>query len=626
MKRPYHLIHLFSLTIALLMSVGGSSLWAASQTVIVDGLEIETIIENPSSAINDAFIVVNVKDAEEGIKYFWSNASTDTVTNMCSGLTEGVSHAVTLRWPDGREETLNLDVKAESIAEKFNGAFTPIVASVASVLLGDPFAAMGWYDNQIYNQRGGRMLNPNGTPQTKSIPFIVVWLVLGALFFTIRMKFINLRGFKHAIQLARGKFDEPDAPGEVTHFQALATAVSATVGLGNIAGVAVAISIGGAGATFWMIVAGLIGMSSKFVECTLGVKYREINADGVVSGGPMHYLKKGLAKHNLGGLGKALAALFAVLAIGASFGGGNMFQANQAFSQMSEQFPVLSGSGPYFGVVLAILVGAVIIGGIKSIARVTEKIVPFMAGIYILASLIIVGMNIGQIGYAFSEIIEGAFNPPAMRGGVIGVLIMGFRRAAFSNEAGVGSASIAHSAAKTRHPVAEGFVGLLEPFIDTVVVCTLTALVLIFSGYHEVTTAVGAKLTSEAFGSVISWFPYVLTLAIFLFAFSTMISWSYYGMKGWTYLFGQSNRSELTYKLIYLVFVVVGSSVSLGAVLDFSDMMILAMAFPNIAGMLILSGEVRSDLRIYMQKLKNNQLFSTGSNDREESTPKQASS
>jgi len=626
MKLQHQFKHLFLLATSLLLSAGGGDLCAASKMVIADGVEIETIIENPSSEINDAFVIVNVSDAEDGIKYFWSNTSTDTTSNMCSGLTEGISHTVMLRWPDGREETLNLDIQAESIAEKFNGGFTPIVGSVASVLLGDPFASMGWYDNQIYNQEGGRVLNPNGTPQTKSIPFIVVWLVLGALFFTIRMKFINLRGFRHAIQLARGKYDEPDAPGEVTHFQALATAVSATVGLGNIAGVAVAISIGGAGATFWMIVAGLIGMSSKFVECTLGVKYREINADGVVSGGPMHYLNKGLSKRNLGGLGKALAALFAVLAIGASFGGGNMFQANQAYSQMSEQFPVLSGAGPYFGVVLAILVGAVIIGGIKSIARVTEKIVPFMAGIYIVASLVIVVMNIDQIGYAFSEIIEGAFSPPAMRGGVIGVLIMGFRRAAFSNEAGVGSASIAHSAAKTRHPVAEGFVGLLEPFIDTVVVCTLTALVLIFSGYHEVTTAVGAKLTSEAFGSVISWFPYVLTLAIFLFAFSTMISWSYYGMKGWTYLFGQSNRSELTYKLIYLVFVVVGSSVSLGAVLDFSDMMILAMAFPNIAGMLILSGEVRSDLRIYMQKLKNNQLFSTGSNDREKSTQKQASS
>jgi AGCS family alanine or glycine:cation symporter len=579
---------------------------------------VQAAIENPSSEINDAFILLKVDAPENEVKYFWSNSGTDTTSNICRGLTEGIGHSVRVQFADGSSETLEIEIPAESVAEKFNGAFTPLVGSFASILLGDPFAALGLYDNQMYNNAGEPMLNPNGTAQTKSIPFIVVWLVLGALFFTFRMKFINLRGFRHAIQLARGKYDEPDAPGEVTHFQALATAVSATVGLGNIAGVAVAISIGGAGATFWMIVAGLIGMSSKFVECTLGVKYRDINADGVVSGGPMHYLKKGLAKRNLGGLGKGLAALFAVLAIGASFGGGNMFQANQAYSQMSEQFPVLSGAGPYFGVVLAILVGAVIIGGIKSIARVTEKIVPFMAGIYILASLVIVVINIDQIGYAFSEIITGAFNPPAMRGGVIGVLIMGFRRAAFSNEAGVGSASIAHSAAKTRHPVAEGFVGLLEPFIDTVVVCTLTALVLIFSGYHEVTTAVGAKLTSEAFGSVISWFPYVLTLAIFLFAFSTMISWSYYGMKGWTYLFGQSRKSELTYKLIYLVFVVVGSSVSLGAVLDFSDMMILAMAFPNIAGMLILSGEVRSDLRIYMERLKNNQLFTTSKNGQNE--------
>lgn len=579
---------------------------------------VQAAIENPSSEINDAFILLKVDAPENEVKYFWSNSGTDTTSNICRGLTEGIGHSVRVQFADGSSETLEIEIPAESVAEKFNGAFTPLVGSFASILLGDPFAALGLYDNQMYNNAGEPMLNPNGTAQTKSIPFIVVWLVLGALFFTFRMKFINLRGFRHAIQLARGKYDEPDAPGEVTHFQALATAVSATVGLGNIAGVAVAISIGGAGATFWMIVAGLIGMSSKFVECTLGVKYRDINADGVVSGGPMHYLKKGLAKRNLGGLGKGLAALFAVLAIGASFGGGNMFQANQAYSQMSEQFPVLSGAGPYFGVVLAILVGAVIIGGIKSIARVTEKIVPFMAGIYILASLVIVVINIDQIGYAFSEIITGAFNPPAMRGGVIGVLIMGFRRAAFSNEAGVGSASIAHSAAKTRHPVAEGFVGLLEPFIDTVVVCTLTALVLIFSGYHEVTTAVGAKLTSEAFGSVISWFPYVLTLAIFLFAFSTMISWSYYGMKGWTYLFGQSRKSELTYKLIYLVFVVVGSSVSLGAVLDFSDMMILAMAFPNIAGMLILSGEVRSDLRIYMERLKSNQLFTTSKNGQNE--------
>ncbi|MCF4100967.1 amino acid carrier protein [Gillisia sp. M10.2A] len=453
------------------------------------------------------------------------------------------------------------------------------------------------------------LTHPNGDPQTKDIPFIVVWLLLGALFFTFRMGFINLRGFKHSLELARGKYDDPDAPGQVTHFQALATAVSGTVGLGNIARVAVAISLGGAGATFWMIVAGLLGMSSKFVECTLGVKYRFINSEGRVFGGPMNYLRYGLEKRNQKGLGKVLAGLFAVLAIGASFGGGNMFQANQSFEQLQGQFPFLVGNGFLFGIVTAVLVGIVIIGGINSIAKVTGRIVPLMAGIYILACLAVVFINIDNIGPAFTAIFDGAFSPSALKGGVIGVLIVGFQRAAFSNEAGVGSAAIAHSAAKTNHPPSEGFVALLEPFIDTVVVCTLTALVLIFTGKHEVNGIAGAQLTSDAFGSVISWFPYVLAAAVFLFAFSTMISWSYYGMRAWTYLFGKSKKTEMIYKALFLVFVVVGASVSLGAVLDFSDMMILAMSFPNIIGLYIMSGEVRTDLRDYMRKLKAGELF-----------------
>lgn len=453
------------------------------------------------------------------------------------------------------------------------------------------------------------LTHPNGDPQQKNIPFIVVWLLVGALFFTIRMGFINLRGFKHSLQLASGKYDDPDAPGQVTHFQALATAVSGTVGLGNIAGVAVAISLGGAGATLWMIVAGLLGMSSKFVECTLGVKYRYINSEGRVFGGPMNYLRYGLEKRNKKGLGKVLAGLFSVLAIGASFGGGNMFQANQSFEQLQGQFPFLVGHGFYFGIVTAILVGVVIIGGINSIAKVTEKIVPIMAGIYILACVVVIGINIENIGPAFSAIIDGAFNPSALKGGIIGVLIVGFQRAAFSNEAGVGSAAIAHSAAKTYNPPSEGFVALLEPFIDTVVVCTLTALVLIFTGMHEVGGIAGAQLTSDAFGSVISWFPYVLAAAVFLFAFSTMISWSYYGMRAWTYLFGKSIKSEMIYKGLFLIFVVIGASVSLGAVLDFSDMMILAMSFPNIIGLYFMSGEVRNDLREYMNKLKAGELY-----------------
>ena len=345
--------------------------------------------------------------------------------------------------------------------------------------------------------------HPNGDPQTKNIPFIVVWLLVGALFFTIRMGFINIRGFRHSLQLASGKYDDPNAPGQVTHFQALATAVSGTVGLGNIAGVAVAVSLGGAGATFWMIVAGLLGMSSKFVECTLGVKYRYINSEGRVFGGPMNYLRYGLEKRNKKGLGKVLAGLFAVLCIGGSFGGGNMFQANQSFEAMAGQMPFLVGNGFWFGVVTAILVGVVIIGGISSIAKVTGKIVPVMAGIYIAGCLTVIFMNMENIVPAFTAIYEGAFSPSALKGGVIGVLIVGFQRAAFSNEAGVGSAAIAHSAAKTHHPPSEGFVSLLEPFIDTVVVCTLTALVLIFTGKHEVVGVAGATLTSDAFGSVI---------------------------------------------------------------------------------------------------------------------------
>ncbi len=450
------------------------------------------------------------------------------------------------------------------------------------------------------------VLHPNGDVQEKGIPFIVIWLVGGALFFTIRMRFINARGVKHAISLVKGDYDDPNSDGEVSHFQALTTALSATVGLGNIAGVAVAITLGGPGATFWMIVCGLLGMASKFTECTLGVKYRRVNENGEISGGPMYYLSEGLKKKNLGGLGKVLAVIFSILCIGASFGGGNMFQANQAFAQLSSEFTAIQDYGFWFGVVLALMVGVVIIGGIKSIAKVTDKIVPFMAGLYVLFALIIIGMNFGNVGDVFVEIYNGAFNAPAIKGGIIGVLIVGFQRAAFSNEAGVGSASIAHSASKTNEPVSEGIVALLEPFVDTVVVCTMTALVLVFTGFADGTSGLeGSELTSAAFGSVFPWFKVVLVIAIFLFAFSTMISWSYYGLKAWTYLFGGSKAADYSYKLIFLVFVVIGSSVGLGAVLDFSDLMILGMAFPNILGLLLLSKEVREEMLDYFARIKS---------------------
>lgn len=451
--------------------------------------------------------------------------------------------------------------------------------------------------------------HPNGDPLTRNIPLIVIWLIFGAAFFTVKMGFINFKGLKHSIDLARGIYDDPNAPGKITHFQTMTTAVSATVGLGNIAGVALAISIGGAGATFWMIIAGLLGMASKFVECTLGLKYRFINSEGKIFGGPMNYLEYGLEKRNMKWLGKFLAVFFAVLCIGATMGGGNMFQANQSFEILAGQFEFMEGNGFYFGLALAALVGAVIIGGIGSIGKVTGRIVPVMAAVYIISAFVVIGVNFGNIGSAFSAIYNGAFNASALNGGIIGVLIVGFQRAAFSSESGVGSAAIAHSAGKTHHPASEGYVALIEPFIDTVVICTLTALVLIFTGMHEVEGIGGVALTSSAFATVMPWFPYVLSLVVFLFAFSTMISWSYYGMRAWTYIFGKSNRSELIYKGMFLVFVVIGASVGLGAVLDFSDMMILTMAFPNIIGLYIMSGEVKKDLDEYTRKLKAGELF-----------------
>jgi AGCS family alanine or glycine:cation symporter len=451
-------------------------------------------------------------------------------------------------------------------------------------------------------------------------PFILIWLIAGATIFTFYFRFINIRGFKHGFELVRGDYSDPTAAGEVTHFQALATALSGTVGLGNIAGVAVAVSLGGPGATFWMILAGLLGMSSKFVECTLGVKYRNEYTDGTVSGGPMYYLSKGLAERSdkLKSLGKVLAVLFAIFCIGGSFGGGNMFQANQSFKQVvavtGGDVSWLADKGWLFGLVMAALVGLVIIGGIQGIARVTSKIVPFMAVVYVTAGLVIIFSNIGAVPAAFAAIVHGAFSPEGIGGGVVGVLIQGIRRAAFSNEAGVGSAAIAHSAVRTNRPVTEGFVALYEPFIDTVVVCTITALVIIVTGTWDpsVDPSQGVALTSAAFESSISWFPWVLTLAVVLFAFSTMISWSYYGLKAWTYMFGDSIITDVVYKLLFLFFVVVGASMELGSVIDFSDAMIFAMAFPNMLGIYFLMPVVKKELNEYWAEYKAGKLQKFG--------------
>ena len=436
------------------------------------------------------------------------------------------------------------------------------------------------------------------------MPIIVLWLIAGAIFFTLKMRFVNFRCFKLAIDLVRGKYDKPEDKGEVTHFQALATALSATVGLGNIAGVAVAISTGGPGATFWMIVAGLLGMTSKFTECTLGLKYRKINSKGEVSGGPMHYIPVAFQRIKLPKTGKAFAILFSILCVGGSFAGGNMLQSNQAFAQLEVQFPMLNGYNLWIGIGMAVLTGSVIIGGLHSIARVAERIVPFMAILYVSCSLFIIFSNITEMGAVAKLIFSEAFTGTAVKGGFLGVMIIGFRRACFSNEAGVGSASIAHAAAKTSEPVSEGIVALLEPFIDTVVICTMTALVIVFTGQYNAGSIEGTALTSRAFGSVISWFPMLLTIAVFLFAFSTMISWSYYGLKAWTWLFGETKISTLSYKALYLICTVLGCALSLKAVTDIGDMMILSMAFPNIIALFILSGEVKVDLNKYLLKLK----------------------
>ncbi|MCP4553121.1 MAG: alanine:cation symporter family protein [Bacteroidetes bacterium] len=505
----------------------------------------------------------------------------------------------------------------KTLSERINDSFVPIVEGLGSILNWDPFSASGVYDPTIYDAGGEAMVDETGETRTAPIPLIMVWLICGALFFTIFLRFINFRGFKHAIDIVRGRYDDPNQPGEVSHFQALTTALSATVGLGNIAGVAIAISIGGPGATFWMIVAGFLGMSSKFVECTLGVKYRKIDKFGVVSGGPMYYLRDGLAKKNMKWLGIVLAFIFAILVIGGSFGGGNMFQANQAFSQLVLMAPSIAGYGAYFGIILAVLVGIVIIGGIKSIARVTDKIVPIMAVFYVGTAMIIIIMNLNHASEAFGLIFSGAFAPAAIKGGVIGVLIVGFQRASFSNEAGVGSAAIAHSAVKTDRPISEGFVSLLGPFIDTVVICTMTALVIIFTGqYTNPSGLEGTQLTSAAFGTVFSWFPYLLVLTIFLFAFSTMISWSYYGLKGFDYLvggifekwFGNRKIAATIFRLMFLGMIVVGSSSTLGVVVDFSDMMILSMGFPNILGLIILAPEIKRDLKVYWQQVKSGEI------------------
>lgn len=515
-----------------------------------------------------------------------------------------------------------LSAQDASFDEYFNELFMPIAV---------------WWENLVFTE----------VPIFGGVPIVLIMLVLGALFFTLYFGFINLRKFPLSIQIVLGKYDDletqKDIPdtlistdgdvhntikdeghyGEVNHFQALATAISGTVGLGNIAMVAVAISLGGPGATFWMIIAGILGMSTKFVECTLGVKYREIDEEGKVYGGPMYYLSKGLKEMGFPKFGKILAYVFALMCVGAALGGGNAFQSNQATAQIINLFEITSSNaGTFLGMFYAVLVGIVIIGGIKRIANVTSKVVPFMALLYVSAALFIILSNFSLIDDAFLLIFQEAFTPRAtIAGGMATVMIQGFRRAAFSNEAGAGSAAIAHAAVQTRYPASEGLVALLEPFIDTVLICTMTALVIILFNMdgafiygaisNNTVTLVstgeqvgGVNLTSAAFDAAIPGFSYLLVVAVVLFAFSTILSWFYYGLQSWKFLFGKSKVADLCFKVLFLLFTILGSAITLEAVIKFSDAMILALVFPNMIGLLFLFTKVKAELADYLKRLK----------------------
>lgn len=465
-----------------------------------------------------------------------------------------------------------------------------------------------------------------------TFPWIVAWLIFAAMVFTVYFAFVQARSFGLALRIVRGKYTRKDEPGEITHFQALSSALSGTVGLGNIAGVGIAMTVGGPGATFWMVLAGLFGMCTKFVECTLGVKYREVHEDGTVSGGPMHYLRKGVAErvpNRFGSmLGKTLAALAAIFLLFFGIGGGNMYQANQTFALLQDvtggKGGPLGGAGSatIFGVILAAVVGSVIFGGIKSIGRVTSRLVPAMGIVYVLGCLSVIAVNIDQVPSAIGSIFSGAFSIEGVSGGIVGALVVGFTRSAFSNEAGLGSAAIAHSAVRTRNPVTEGYVALLEPFVDTVVICTMTALTIIIAGsafWNEAQATYlatdeqpdGVVVTSSSFETVLPWFPYVLVVAVALFAISTMITWGYYGQKAWTYLFGRSVLAERIYQGVFCFFIVVGSVLTLSSVLDFADAVLFLLALFNIIGLYILAPVVKQEMRNFRRKMETGEVSET---------------
>lgn len=453
-----------------------------------------------------------------------------------------------------------------------------------------------------------------GTIDGVNIPFLVAWLIAGGIYLTLKMEFVNLKYLRHSFHILIGRYNTKDDKGIIPSFGALTTALSATVGLGNIAGVALAVSIGGPGATFWMIVAGFLGMSLKFTEVTLSLQHRVFLKDGTVMGGAMEYLSHGFAQKGYAKLGKVLAVIFALFMIGGAIGGGNTFQVSQAVGAIGQEITFFQLYPLAFGILMAILVGFVIIGGVKRIANITERLVPIMAIIYITASMYILAYHYDQIGNAFTLIFTEAFSNNALYGGIIGAIVQGFQRAVFSSEAGIGSSPVAHAPVKTKYPVRQGMVALYEPFIDTVIICTMTALVIIITGVYSpdaghtalIEARKGAALTSVAYGTVISWFPTVLSISIALFAFSTMISWSYYGERAWVYLFG--SKYSILYKILFLSLTIIGTVVSTSILVDFSFMLLLAMALPNILGLFVLSGDVKKELIEYDKKLKSGEL------------------
>lgn len=496
--------------------------------------------------------------------------------------------------------------------KSFAAAATALTASAASAQGID--AAVDTFFNDYLGWFAGLIFTSVPIGET-AFPLIAGWLLTAALIFTLYFGFLQFRKFKLATDIVRGRYSDPSSKhdGEVSHFQALATALSGTVGLGNIAGVGAALAIGGPGATFWMIIVGLLGMASKFTECTLGVKYRTVLPSGAISGGPMYYLSRGMAERGYAGFGKFLAVMFSIMAVLGALGGGNMFQGNQANAMLVQTFGLPDGYGWVTGLILAAFVFSVIVGGMPKIATVTEKLVPVMAVLYLGMSIVVIGMNANQIGPAFAAIIDGAFSAEGVTGGFIGALIQGLKRATFSNEAGVGSAAIAHSAVKTNEPITEGLVSLLEPFIDTVVICTMTALVITIAGlntgpFPKPDGLTGVELTAASFQATFDWFRYPLALAVLMFAVSTMISWSYYGLKGWTYLFGEGATNEMIYKVMFCIFVVIGASIGFGAVIDFSDAAIFAMGIFNIIGLYFLMPIVKAELARFLAKVESGEF------------------